>query len=260
MSFFFDVPYKDKELAKKMGARWNQDAKRWHTTNPTVRMELLKKWKEISGPQSEPAKRDGWELDNKFSNFFNVPIDKGTFAQKSLGAKFDVESWRWFAPNEAVWNQLIPYFEQSLEAGEPLNDIDEYVPKRKNYQKDTFASWEFDVPYTEKDFAKQINAVWNNDKKTWSAPNEQIWHFLIRYWKQKHSGPQQQQEQPEEEPKEETKQEMDTDESNEFLLDDDGTDFQKAKNLGAIYNPDTNMWSAPNRIVWEKMCDLWEPV
>ena len=46
MKLFMTVPYKDKDEAKKMGARWCQEEKKWYTTKKSRDCErLLKRWK-----------------------------------------------------------------------------------------------------------------------------------------------------------------------------------------------------------------------
>ena|SRR6186713_2289424 len=41
MEFFFEIHFKDKESAKKLGAKWNQSEKRWFAPNTQIKEQLL---------------------------------------------------------------------------------------------------------------------------------------------------------------------------------------------------------------------------
>lgn len=253
-NYFFDVPYDDKDKAKEKGARWGKDAKKWYAPNAEVRnLMLAAGWKENKSIVTEKAvpERKGWQLDNKFSYHFDVPLEHGTFAEKALGAKFDPEMGLWMAPdkNVNIWNGLIRYFPQTLEKVK-LQEVN--MPKRKNYEYDEFEMYDFEVPYVEKDYAKQLKSMFDQTKKCWIAPNLQIWHFMIQYWPQKTT---KKTIVPMEDDK---KQAQNNNLSHQFLLDD--SDFAYAKSLGAIYCVETQLWTAPNNEVWEQMCDRWEPI
>jgi hypothetical protein len=196
--------------------------------------------------------RKGWQLDNKFSYHFDVSIENGTFAENALGAIFDNDLCQWMAPdsNDTIWNQMIRYFPQTLEQGNIL-EIDS-LKKRKNYQDEEFETYSFEVPYMEKDYAKQLKSIFDKEKKCWIAPNLQIWFFMIAYWPQKTSKTIKKEDEDEETKVVQTKKSI------EFILDD--CDFAFAKSLGAIYCPSKETWTAPNNEVWEQMCDKWEPI
>ncbi len=250
--FLFNVPYADKDKAKDVGARWSKIDSSWYAPNMQVKQEMAKHWVENKKQKMETLERKGWELDNKFSYHFDIPIEKGTYAEKVLGAIFDPKTMNWMAPNDLVWNQIIRYFPQKMEKSIGLEL--ERMDKRKNYQDDEYETNDFNVPYMEKDFAKQLKAIFNQTTKCWSAPNQQIWYFMIAYWPQNGTN-------PKKEIKKEIKEEIKEDQekiSSQFLLDDE--DFVLAKTLGAIYCKETNLWTAPNNEIWEQMCDKWEPI
>ncbi len=258
--FFFDVPYTDKDKAKDKGARWSKDEKSWYAPNVEIKKQMLGAgWKEnISKKKSDTIpERKGWQLDNKFSYYFDISIENGTFAEKALGAIFDPEMGQWMAPNrnDNIWNQIIRYFPQTLEK-KTLLTIDK-LTKRKNYEYDEFETYDFDVPYIEKDYAKQLRSIFDKDKKCWIALNLQIWHYMIQYWPQK-TNKLVKKEKMEEEEDEHKKPKTDNVISHQFALDD--SDFAYAKSLGAIYCVETELWTAPNNEVWEQMCDKWEPI
>ncbi len=250
-TFLFNVPYADKDKAKDQGARWSKADSSWYAPNIQVKQEMLKYWPENKKQKTtDTSERKGWEFDNKFSYQFDIPIEKGTYAEKILGAVFDSKTMNWTAPSDPCWNQIIRYFPQKLEKSIGLQL--ERLDKRKNYEEDHYETNDFIVPYTEKDHAKQLKAVFNKDTKCWSAPNRQIWHFMIAYWPQNVI--------TKNEKKEEvtTKIQESPEISSQFLLDEE--DFAIAKSLGAIYCKETNLWTAPNNEVWEQMCDKWEPI
>ncbi len=245
MSFLFNVPYKDKEKAKGFGARWSKADNSWYAPNVQVKQEMLKHWVENKKQKTETEERKGWELDNKFSYQFDIPMERGTYAETVLGAVFDSKTMNWTAPNETAWNQIIRYFPQTLEKSNALEL--ERLDKRKNYEDDEYETNDFIVPYTEKDHAKQLRAVFNQTTKCWSAPNRQIWSFMIAYWPQNSK-----------KPVIEKKPIVLDQPSSQFLLDEE--DFVLAKSLGAIYCIESNLWTAPNNEIWEQMCDKWEPI
>lgn len=260
-NFYFNVPYNDKDKAKELGARFSKDEKSWFAHSPEIRQKMAKFWTEKVSTATE--ERKGWNLDNKFSYQFEVPLEKGTYAEKMLGADFDTTTWQWFAPTDSIWNEMIRYFQQSLTKDAPLELFD--MEKRKNYEKDVLETYNFDIKFNDKDDAKKLGAVWSKTENSWTAPNKQVWNFMIAYWPQKLDAnkkkPSTEEENNSTNPEKKQKQEqekLDKKLSSEFLLDD--TEFVLARSFGGVYNVATNTWTAPNNEVWTKMCNEWEPL
>jgi len=41
---FLDCPFGEKDIVKKLGARWNTDKKKWYVTDTSFNRETFKKW------------------------------------------------------------------------------------------------------------------------------------------------------------------------------------------------------------------------
>ncbi|KAH9249854.1 hypothetical protein BASA81_012345 [Batrachochytrium salamandrivorans] len=81
---FLDVPFKEKDEAKLLGARFNVKVKKWHIAEHEI--ELFAKWEVIDPTNHEPV-------------YLLVPFKEKDEA-KQLGAKFDPEKRQWFAKRQ----------------------------------------------------------------------------------------------------------------------------------------------------------------
>jgi hypothetical protein len=90
---YFTIPFEDKEKAKLLGARWDAGKKTWYAPTFEVGMKMLScGWKEIEN------------IDDVMRYYLVVPFaDKEEV--KALGAKWDADKKKWYAPSGDVFEK-----------------------------------------------------------------------------------------------------------------------------------------------------------
>ncbi len=63
--------------------------------------------------------------------------------------------------------------------------VDVPVSVRDTAESDMQTSGQFQVKYCQKEFAKQLGAVWDNTKQSWVANDDKTWNTMIAYFPQK---------------------------------------------------------------------------
>lgn len=108
---YFTIPFEDKEKAKLAGARWDAVKKTWYAPTFEVGMKMLSYgWKEIEN------------IDDVMRYYLVVPFANKDEA-KALGARWDGEKKKWYAPTGDVfektkrWAQLQSPMLQSTTEG-----------------------------------------------------------------------------------------------------------------------------------------------
>lgn len=77
---FLNVPFEDKDVVKKLGAKWDQDKKKWYVGEFSP-VKDFQKWQ-------APIERE----------YLKVPFDNKDEA-KALGARFDADKKMWYVPH-----------------------------------------------------------------------------------------------------------------------------------------------------------------
>ncbi len=185
---YFNVPYDDKELARELGASWDEDSSKWYAKTKEIENAMLEnQWKIVNYVElKKKRKRLGYELDEKKFDFFNIPRCESLVAEK-LGAEWDFNLKVYKAPNDRVWGELNSHWPQCK-----LEDVNQFeyielvnVKKRKNPSETKFESFAFNIPFKEKDCAKlTIGAKWDMTTKKWCATSKRMWDEMNQYWEQ----------------------------------------------------------------------------
>jgi hypothetical protein len=102
---YFDIPFHEKDEAKGMGARWDNDRRCWYAPDAECKEALMTRWR-----------RHGQKV------YFDIPFHAKDKA-KEMGARWDSERKSWYAPDEDITDALAT---QWLERNERL-DI-RYIP------------------------------------------------------------------------------------------------------------------------------------
>ena len=86
---YLDVPFHEKNDAKKLGAKWDQDARKWYAPEP-VSSQLVSTW----GPGAPPRPKK-----RTVKLYLDVPFEDKDEA-KLLGARWDRNAVKWYTqPN-----------------------------------------------------------------------------------------------------------------------------------------------------------------
>ncbi len=106
LRMFIDVPYKEKEQVKKMGAKWDGKAQSWYVPD-NVNIDLFNKW---------PKKNDTSEkgVSEPPAIYLAIPYDDRNEA-KLLGAKWDRKVASWYIPaNSPLPDSLKKYLPENV--------------------------------------------------------------------------------------------------------------------------------------------------
>ena len=172
-----EVPYAEKDVAKAAGARWDKESKRWYAP-PDADLEKLSEW---------------------MITMLEVPYAEKDLA-KAAGARWNRDAEFWFAPAAAELDKLekwivtvldVPFAQKDLAKaagarwnndlklwhaapGADLTKLEKWLPGKDRTVSapdlDTKQAI-LDVPYKEKDLAKEAGARWNRKLQLWYAPN-----------------------------------------------------------------------------------------
>jgi hypothetical protein len=110
---FLHVPYDRKYEARALGAKWSPSRKQWYVEKDNLNADAL--IEEFSEPLIKKERKPIIER-----TYLLVPYDARDFA-KSLGAKFDGGSKKWYTlNNNKNFDQLISLYEYSLKKEQDL--------------------------------------------------------------------------------------------------------------------------------------------
>ena len=145
---YIDVPFNEKNEAKALGAKWDQENKGWYVPEG-VNMADFAKWPEKQ--KSEMPARD----------YIKVPM-KDKDEAKALGARWDKDNKLWFIPKNAnadlfaKWPRTTIAEKKAEQERKPV-----YSPRVTLY-----------VPFSRKDEAKKLGAYWDARSKQWTCKAE----------------------------------------------------------------------------------------
>ena len=176
---WLNVAFRDKNKVKQLGARWDVDRKQWYAP-AGIDLEPLRPWlaeaeQALDAPEASPtrqadsAARDAVEPEPSLEaspekTWLNVPYMSRNTAKK-LGARWDRDSKRWYAPEGVDLAPLRPFLpEQQQERDMAVSGSASTVERRA--EKPTALH----VPYEDKELAKKLGARWDRERKQWYAP------------------------------------------------------------------------------------------
>ncbi len=145
---YIDVPFNEKNEAKALGAKWDQENKGWYVPEG-INMADFAKWPEKQ--KSEMPARD----------YIKVPM-KDKDEAKALGARWDKDNKLWFIPKNAnadlfaKWPRTTIAEKKAEQERKPV-----YSPRVTLY-----------VPFSRKDEAKKLGAYWDARSKQWTCKAE----------------------------------------------------------------------------------------
>ena len=173
------VAFRDKNEVKRLGARWDADRKQWYAPAGT-NLEPLRPWlaeaeqardvpeapsaRQYDGAARDVVERDPSRETSPERTWLNVPYTSRNTAKK-LGARWDRDNKRWYAPEGVDLAPLRPFLsEQQQERDMPASGSASTVERRA--EKPTALH----VPYEDKELAKKLGARWDRERKQWYAP------------------------------------------------------------------------------------------
>ena len=176
---WLNVAFRDKNEVKRLGARWDVDRKQWYAPAGTD-LEPLRPWlaeaeqardvpEAPSARRNDGAARDVVERDpsretSPERTWLNVPYTARNTAKK-LGARWDRDNKRWYAPEGVDLAPLRPFLsEQQQERDMAVSGSVSTVERRA--EKPTALH----VPYEDKELVKKLGARWDRERKQWYAP------------------------------------------------------------------------------------------
>ncbi|RYG67636.1 hypothetical protein EON64_07010 [archaeon] len=181
------VPFDEKDMAKQMGARWDPEAKLWYAQSDDH--SLLQRWPAVGSLAGSAANKQAEQRMAVGSKaFLTVPFDERHEA-KALGARWDVESKMWCAPNhepELVqrWGKPNSAPKKYAQSQPAVIAVEEAVQKSwKAVPSDINERIYLDVPYEEKDEAKGMGARFCRERKLWYTTDRQS--PLLERWNMK---------------------------------------------------------------------------
>ena len=175
---WLNVAFRDKNEVKQLGARWDVDRKQWYAPAGTD-LEPLRPWlaeaeQALDSPEASPARqtdsaeretaeRDVPQEASLEKTWLNVPYTSRNTAKK-LGARWDRDSKRWYAPEGVDLAPLRPFLSEQQQERDMAVSDSSTVERRA--EKPTALH----VPYEDKELAKKLGARWDRERKQWYAP------------------------------------------------------------------------------------------
>lgn len=176
---WLNVTFRDKTEVKRLGARWDVDRKQWYAPAGTD-LEPLRPWlaeaeqardvpeapsaRQYDGAARDVVERDPSKEASPERTWLNVPYTSRNTAKK-LGARWDRDNKRWYAPEGVDLAPLRPFLsEQQQERDMAASGSASTVERRA--EKPTALH----VPYEDKELAKKLGARWDRERKQWYAP------------------------------------------------------------------------------------------
>ena len=176
---WLNVSFEDRNEVKQLGARWDAERKQWYAPAGTD-LEPLRPWlaeteQARDAPEASPARQDDGAARDAVEpvpsreasterTWLDVPYTSRNTAKK-LGARWDRDNKRWYAPEGVDLAPLRPFLpEQQQERDMAVGDSASSVERRA--EKPTVLH----VPYEDKELAKKLGARWDRDRKQWYAP------------------------------------------------------------------------------------------
>lgn len=119
---YIDVPFKEKNEAKKLGARWDKEEKSWYVP-PSFDLTPFEKWNTNSSTETKDeivpeTEAESSEKEVLEKTFLAVPYEERGVA-KAAGAKWDTQNKSWYADNENVLEELQQYLPNNNTASDP---------------------------------------------------------------------------------------------------------------------------------------------
>lgn len=261
---YVDIPYSDRQAARKLGADFDKDAKSWFVPPGTDAAPITAKWP-VHNPEEartqqaaqRPEPRSQQEQQaNADRVYVNIPYTDRQEARK-LGADFDKDAKSWFVPPgadaaaiTAKWPVHNPEETRNRQEAKQTERVSRQEPENRTY---------INVPRAEKDEAKQLGARWDRDAVSWYVPANVDPEPLTAKWPQHTPAPQQRQESAQDQDQQQERQAAQQPEKKErkYLV----VPFQEkdaAKKAGAFFDTDAKKWYAGPKADMEKL-SKWLP-
>jgi len=175
---YFDLNYNDRELAKSFGAKWDDKLRKWYAPDEAIAAQMETKFPKTSLKR----KRDASMFECKQSDFFIVENEEEAIHIESLGADWDIEHRCYKAKEDHIWQKCIEYYPQ----GQPSEQKHPTVTltPREIPADEVFTSMHFEIPFVDKNMAKELGARWTKDVSKWSAKSYFVWDAMRQYWTQ----------------------------------------------------------------------------
>jgi putative DNA primase/helicase len=133
---FIDVPFKDKNEAKALGAKWDRQEQSWYIPSG-VPAAAFSRWSE-PGARTTDGRSEvtpGLQISNQASErqYLVVPYSQRT-AAKAAGAKWDAAAKSWFADPKADISRLEQWKPDNvpLQQGPAMSPVDEFSEALKS--------------------------------------------------------------------------------------------------------------------------------
>lgn len=170
---YLNIPFAEKAEAKQMGARWDSVCKSWYAYADDLR--LLERWPVNLDPNKRLLNmKNNNEVTKKV--FLQVPYEEKDEA-KALGAKYDMEVKKWYAPNAEVtllsrWGPSVTQHTttttgQSSESSPSQLEQQQQQPPPQRGHSNVATVYYLTVPFEDKDKAKAMGAKWDKEGRTW---------------------------------------------------------------------------------------------
>lgn len=161
---YLNVPYKEKNQAKKLGAKWDKDEKSWYVEGDT---EKFAKW---LGTDNDITDQNKQVFEKGSEIVFTTP--QGLFSTATLNKSGSLEEiekeiahkGKLFGIN-GVMVEAIRKGVDIVQAPEQL-DTNHKTTKEQNTKDRQYLN----VPYEDKDLVKEMGARWDRKARSWYAP------------------------------------------------------------------------------------------
>lgn len=133
---FIDVPFKDKNEAKALGAKWDRQEQSWYIPSG-VPVAAFSRWSEPTAraPDGTSEVTPGLQISNQASerHYLVVPYSQRA-AAKAAGAKWDAAAKSWFADPKADISRLEQWKPENvpLQQGPATSPVDEFAEALKS--------------------------------------------------------------------------------------------------------------------------------
>jgi hypothetical protein len=164
-----DVPYNDKDQAKGAGALWDGRKKLWYV-DAGADLEKLNAWIPTAERRAELVKEAQAKLEAERADqrrrdsriLLDVPYDEKEQA-KAIGARWNGEEKLWYAEGSVDLEKLARWIPTPERRQELLEEAAAKVDQAQREAERIV----LDVPYDEKNRAKEAGARWDGTRKLW---------------------------------------------------------------------------------------------
>jgi len=162
---YINVPFKEKNQAKKLGAKWDKDEKSWYVEGDTGKFT---KWMETDNKVSAPQK----QIFEKGSEIVYT-TSQGLFSTAKLNKTGTLEEIEKEIADKGKLFGINGVMVEAIRKGvDIVNSLEQHEQNHKPTKSQNHKERHYlNVPYEDKDQVKELGARWDRKARSWYAPD-----------------------------------------------------------------------------------------